>query len=309
MRRLIRLVEAAGSTPTVECYLHVTSLSNKASVLAKGLLANHAQGNYAGYWQSLDGVYVTNDPAIIHNHVSARNMVGGYLLVVVEMPAGHGVIDEDVLHMCLRTATDAVLKKHGMSVGEIEDYDAGADDPMWSEVTRRLAPMFGTPDRAALARHSGILDEFVREWITEHVYETEVDQLWWADAKEALVSCYPAMVAPGCEHRHSLRLPGPIGYSGSPRIAAVIGVRDGVEKVLKGKVPAQARALVEVVVGNTSDVPDPGNNPTMSLEDMRKALLPLALKRHPDRSEAEIVARIEDLDYPTTARLLLDYKD
>jgi hypothetical protein len=241
----MRLVE---SETIASYYVHVSPIKNLRSILAKGLLPNVGGGNYTGFETSLEGTYITRVPNIIHDHISARMIENGFVLVLVQILDDHGVIDEDVFHPYLVQCIDTVLAPRGLNYATATEA-LDPDDPVWRKVAALFATRLGKPNRQILKQNPGIVEDFVDTLIRSELYgEDAGDPDFWQDIKTKLVMIFPQVAHPDYGERYSLRIPGPIGYTGDTRIVAVIESRKGNDRVVKGDVPWAARALIDQVL-------------------------------------------------------------
>jgi hypothetical protein len=239
LRHWITLCESEGS----DFYVHVSPIKNLRAILAKGLVPNVRGGNYAGYETSLNGTYVTREPSLIHDHIKARNMQTGFILVLVEVPNTHGVIDEDALHPWLMQCIDDILRPLGLdSANASLKYEP--DDPIWKTIIPCFISRLGQPNNVILQKVPDLVEEFVEMVIHSELYGEDVDSGWWEGAKEQLIMAFPQLSHPTYGDRYSLRLPA-IGYDGPVHIVAVIAVRGGNEKTVKGTVPPAAYRLID----------------------------------------------------------------
>jgi hypothetical protein len=236
IRRWIRLCE----DQRAEYYVHVSPIKNLRAILAKGLIANDGGGNYSGYETSLSGTYVTREPQLIHDHINARMMEKGFVLVLVQVANTEGVIDEDALHpwliQCIEEIVGADYAKTMINLDP--------DDAIWHKVPALFQSRLGPPDETELARDPNMVAEFVDAVIRSELYGEDGDPGWWEGAKEQLLKAFPQVTHPHYGNRYSLRLPS-VGYTGATHIVAVISVRNRQEKVVHGSVPPAAYRLID----------------------------------------------------------------
>jgi hypothetical protein len=240
LRHWITLCE---STDSYDYYVHVSPIQNLRSILSKGLVPNANGGNYSGFEASLSGTYVTREPHLIKDHINARAMENGFILVLVQVPDAEGVIDEDAMHPLLLQCIEDVLKPLGLDPATASSkYDP--EDDIWKNVVPCFMSRLGQPNEEVLRRNPDLVQEYVESIILDELYGADVDSLWYEDAKEQLIQAFPQISHPVYGNRYSLRLPA-IGYSGPMHIVAVITVRNGVEKIVKGKIPPAAFRLID----------------------------------------------------------------
>jgi hypothetical protein len=246
LRRWITLCESE----THDFYVHVSPIKNLRAILAKGLVPNVEGGNYSGSETSLSGTYVTKEPRLIHDHIRARDMQDGFILVLVQVPNTEGVIDEDALQPWLVQCTEDALRPLGLDVASASSkYDP--DDDIWKSIAPCFVTRLGQPDEAVLRQNPDLVEEFINTMIHCEIYgEDEGDPDWWQSAKEQLIMAFPQLSHPDYGNRYSIRLPA-VGYTGpstfglGTHIVAVITMRRGEYKVVKGEVPWAARALID----------------------------------------------------------------
>jgi hypothetical protein len=234
IRRWIRLCE----DQRAEFYVHVSPIKNLRGILAKGLTANDMGGNYSGYETSLSGTYVTREPKLIHDHINARMMENGFILVVVQVASTAGVIDEDALDPWLHQCIEKI-------VGRNEELYDEVDDTVWGQVAALFKSRLGQPDAAVLQHDPDIIEEYVHSFVAERLLGGDgPDPDWWEYAKNFVVTAFPQLTHPVHGARYSLRLPS-VGYAGDTRIVAVITVKQRQEKIVKGSVPPDAQRLID----------------------------------------------------------------
>ena len=238
IREYINIVESAHPV----YYGHVSPAKNLKAILRRGLQPNLGGGNYSGYETSLRGVYVSRVPALLKTHLAARQMEDRFVLVIVVVN-GLAHIDEDVLDVLMHNSVDEVLASHQIPRQSIEDLEP--DDAMWDEVERAFLNKLGQPNQAILAQHPDLVREFCESYVTEHLYGEDIDSIYWEDAKETIIQCFPAVQHPLHGTDYSLRIPHAITYTGNTHIVAVIEMLEGEPHVLKGALPNEARSLVQ----------------------------------------------------------------
>lgn len=296
LRRWITLCEAVA--PTGSYYLHVSSGKNLQSILKNGL-RQEGDGNYSGYETALSGVYVTKEPTLIQSHINARMMESDYVLVIV-MVGSTGVIDEDALDGWLRDALEAVAKKQGMSVDDLMEEDP---ETVGKAMARPFRASLGNSIKNPGRDLSEFLAEFCQTWFDERFVggESGADGDWWMAAKERVLKTFPKLGHSVFGTDYSLRLPGPIGFSGETHIVAVIHVQNENTTIVAGTVPRQAQALV----GDLVPMDEPNSEPNTTDPE---TLVQLAVERHPERSRAEIEAKVKTLDARTISELIRNYR-
>jgi hypothetical protein len=230
------LLEKSGD---VRVYAHVSPGQNLESILRQGLLPNENGGNYSGYWEALSGVYVTNNPHVLRQHIFARSMEDHYVIVLVQV-AGRSYPDEDVIDNLLHKCAQDVLQKHGMTVNDIEDI--AMDNELGQDLIAAFKAALGTPKRGVLAKEPTLIEEFVEAWLNETIYGGDGPEGdWWTYAKGLLLRAFrPA------DTDANLRSPQRVGYTGRTHMIGVVDVRDGVKHVVKGTVSPEAQPLTTV---------------------------------------------------------------
>lgn len=219
-------------------FIHVTSSKNAPNIFAHGLQPNANGGNYSGYFESLDGVYLSKVPSVIKQHIYAREIQNDYLLVIVEA-SGKTYADEDVYDDIISSEFQKYLKKNGILEDDIdEDFDP---DELIGEFVSKL----GKP---ANHNYMDVVTEYVRDWVGERILGADVES--WVDIKTKLVELFPDVVHPFHGKDYSVRVPHFIGYDGDTRIVGIVRVRNGMAKVVKGILPPEVKSLIS----NLSDI-------------------------------------------------------
>jgi hypothetical protein len=241
----MRYADLLESAETI--YAHVSPGNNLAAILQQGLIPNLGGGNYAGYWESLSGVYVSRLPQVLRQHINARSIGAHYLIVFVQV-GGQTIIDEDAVDDILHQAVNAVANRRDIS-DALDEIDPD-DEEGWAELLREVEQEFlrlmGPPNKALLAKNPGFVEEYVRDWITENIHGGETDPMWWPDAKGLMLRLFPKL-----QHQSpdgSLRIPGKIGYRGRTHITAVVEVTQGVPQVVKGTLSPAARGFLDAMI-------------------------------------------------------------
>lgn len=101
--------------------------------------------------------------------------------------------------------------------------------------------------------------------------------------------------------RHSIRIPGCVGFDGTTKIIAAYRVEDGEVEVLYNKVPPEARTKVQMVVGVLADIPQ-------DEDEARARLMLLATQKHSDRTQQEIADAISKLHGAELFNMLRTYE-
>lgn len=236
LRHWITLVETQQS----DVFGHVSPGANLPAILKQGLVPNVSGGNYEmSYWEALPGVYVTQNPAVLHHHIMARDMTDHYLLVLVQV-GGRTFVDEDKLDDLLDQTAQAVVRQHRIDLDELAEHE----DELLPEIVAAFSKALGTPNPKVLAKYPNLLEEFVESWIAERIYGGDgPDPDYWPYAKDILVRAFQQMPDSG----DTLRIPRKVGYRGATRILAVIEVTDGQARVVRGAIPPTAQSLVDGV--------------------------------------------------------------
>lgn len=231
------LLEASSS---IRIYAHVSPGANLDSILRQGLLPNAGGGNYSGYWEALDGVYVTNDPTILRQHIFARGIEPHYVIVLVQV-AGRNHLDEDVIDNLVLKCFNEVLRRHGLSDRDSDRmYDMGIEDQIKQELVASVQAALGPPKRNVLSKEPNLIEEYVDSWLSERYEGGEgPGGEWWTYAKGLILRAFSTFT-----DDRNLRIPKTIGYTGKTRIIAVVNVVNGEAHVVRGTVPSDAQDLV-----------------------------------------------------------------
>lgn len=250
-------------------YVHVTAADNLRSILKKGLVPNAANKGLGNYddtrWLSLDGVYATKQPEIIHSNLRANHNFGHYGLVLLSVAVSATLPDEDGIEALLKDCYKRVMDLHGIDsyyaswIGEYfqtRDQNRDDDDPEWSlrdesQFWREVAEEFHNRAKGNDPRpmDQELISTLVEYW-SDFEFEGygDIDPYDWRDLKDKVTRRYPRLAHPNGGAGWSLRIPHVVGYSGRTRIVAVIEVIDGTPEVLYGSVPADAKELLNRII-------------------------------------------------------------
>ena len=265
--------------------MHVTPRVNLRSILKTGLVPNRGGGNYAGQFESLDGVYLTSTVALIEHMLELRSELNPFVLVLVDTHGAETFPDEDLIDITfawLRGKLDGAVPKRALAAaiarGFHEHARAGEDRPF---------------DRRRLG-------ELARAWLAaEDGAEDGMGELW-AQRKDEIVRAYPRLKHPIESSYDSVRYCGAIEYAGNPGIVAIIDAKCG--KVVKGIVPPEAWDMVADIV--ELDAPVVLDSARETLKTDRKRLYEMATRLLPDMDAAILDARIAEMDLEDVRRNL-----
>lgn len=303
MRHFMKLMEAASNEP--HFYMHVTAAKNIPSVMKNGLVPNHGGGNYDNQrWESLDGVYASKVADHLQNYLAAHNNEDAFGLFIIEVLPADAIPDEDIIDINLSHAFEHVINRSGKSTDDmIEDYlDAGQidiDDPVWAAVAKLFMEWAGTPADQAWSPEQ--IAELIDHWFSMEHAEGSEAEMSWAEIKDRFTRAYPNMINSHTNDRHSIRIPGRVGFDGTTKIIAAYRVEDGEVEVLYNKVPPEARTKVQMVVGALANLPQ-------DEDEARARLMLLATQKHSDRTQQEIADAISKLHGAELFNMLRTYE-
>lgn len=271
MRQLINIVSL---TETVKrnYYLHITPRSKLSSIKRKGLIANHGGGNYQGSeFESLDGVYLTNDTTLISHMIENRDDLSDYGLVIIEANPEILLPDEDFIDMILN---DLRIRGEEMSQREMTQFlihefhkeaSQGADITLDKALLKQLVTVF-------LSYCEGIDDGDNDEWLA---------------IKKQVTQIYRNMRNPRTRVQNSFRYPGSIGFNGQTRIVAILRVRNDVGTIIFGSVPPEASRLIEPLVDLTMTRGD--------ISSAKEELFKIAIRVLPESDSDELRQKISKM--------------
>lgn len=249
-----------------QIYYHCTRLENVKSILKVGLVPNHANNGAGNYddarWESLDGVYCTRESDIIESYIRAHDLEDGYAIVVLSVSPTAALPDEDVIEVILKHARVKVADEWGIDGYYLEEegglheyfetrYDNGEEphpgdlqdiDDFYAKVGEKFHEMVKANDPRPMDPEmiTTLVDCF-REFDEGSDGDAA---LVWKDIKDAITRRYPKMAHPTAGAGYSIRIPGPVGFSGRNRIVAIVGVIDHEGRLLYGKLPREAEEFL-----------------------------------------------------------------
>lgn len=262
-RRSVRY--ASGMNPSSEerpprlHLVHCTSVERGRSIVTEGLKpGTEERCNYdCNRWLPLDGVYLSVSGNQIDQYRRAHDL-RDCALVLVEADPDTLLPDEDVIDVLLAMA---FKDNGGRAWDDLSDGEEipPSGDPFWKGVRDRFVRLAGRRSDAVLRPDD--LDELVDWWADFEFFGEggDVDPFEWSALKDRIVRAFPRMEGLAL-HERSKRHPGPIGFDGSTRIAAVVEVIGGDAFVVRGVVPDEARNLVAAMIGDDVFFEEKGND-------------------------------------------------
>lgn len=249
LKRLGRdVIDESATTAAPRYFIHCTAGKNVASITKQGLIPNGGAaplmgGNYEdSRWITLEGVYATIKPQLIINYIRAHGIQNHYGLVVIEAHPEDLLPDEDIIEDLLIRAFKAAGGKRFHEIDDEEFEPRHWQDPWWEKVRRGFHEMASNGQEVPY--DDDMLETLVSYWTDFEWDGGDVGPDEWATIKDKVARHYPMMVHPDHGPRHSVRVPGKIGFTGRTRIVAVLDVTPTDIKT-SGEVPAATQDMID----------------------------------------------------------------